>query len=192
MSQAQAGSDSGRLSRRAALRTGAAIGGAGAGLAVGLVGGKPAANAAGDVDWQSERLEMDLTPADPVSIVRADGGTPMRGDTFYMDGALYAKDDAGGRQTGMYHAFGVWTHDATDSEAPYQLLVNVQFRLFGTGSIMGMVNGGGTEPAGHEGAIQGGTGQYAGAQGTFRQRVISEAPTLVVRAAFDMLLPKRD
>ena len=92
----------------------------------------------------------------------------------------------------MYHAFGVWTHDATASAAPYQLLVNVQFRLFGTGSIMGMVNGGGREPAGHEGAIQGGTGQYAGAQGTFRQRVISEAPTLVVRAAFDMLLPKRD
>ena len=180
-----------RVSRRAALRAGATVGAVGAGLAVGAVGAGPApTSAADDVSWRRDRVEVDFTPGDPISVVRAGSGPPMRGDTFYMDGPVYAKDDVGGNQAGMYHAFGVWTHDSTETNAPYQLLANVQFRLFAEGTIMGLINGGGTGPAGHEGAVQGGTGQYAGAQGTFRQRPVSTDPRLVVRAVFELLVPE--
>ncbi len=176
-----------RLSRRTALRVGAMFGAAGAGIAA----LSPTASADDDdVTWRKDRVEVDFTPLDPVSIVRADEGSPMRGDSFYMDGPVFAKDDVGGNQTGMYHSIGAWTTDSTNTDAAYQIVANVQFRLFGTGSIMGMINGGGTEPGGHEGAIQGGTGRYAGAQGTFRQRVISESPRVVVRTVFDLILPR--
>ncbi len=179
--------EAGRLSRRAALRVGAMFGAAGAGIA----SVAPTATAQDEeVTWREERVELDFTPLEPVSTMRSAGESPTRGDTFYMDGPIFAKDDVGGNQTGMYHSFGTWTTDSTNTDAAYQIVANVQFRLFGTGSIMGMVNGGGTEPGGHEGAIQGGAGQYAGAQGTFRQRVVSESPRVVVRTMFDMILPR--
>ena len=180
-----------RLTRRAALRAGAALGALGAGLAVGTVGPEPeAANAAAEVTWR-ERLEVDFTPGDQVSVDHGDAGAPVGGDTFYMDGPIYAKEDIGGREAVRYHAFGVWTNDPADTQAPYQLLTTVQFRLFAAGSIMGLVNGGGTEPAGHEGAVVGGTGRYAGAQGIVRQQELSADPRVVVRATFDLLLPER-
>ena len=181
-----------RLTRRAALRAGAAISALGAGLAVSPLGPEPAAaSAAADVTWRRERLEVDFTPGDQVSVGHGETGAPVRGDTFYMDGPIYAKEDVGGREAGRYHAFGVWTNDPADTQAPYQLLTNVQFRLFAAGSIMGLVNGGGTEPAGHEGAVMGGTGRYAGAQGILRQQEISADPRVVVRATFDLVLPER-
>ena len=180
-----------RFSRRAALHTGAAVAAAGASLATGTAGATATVvSAAAEVTWHRERLEVDFMPRDPVSGGSPGGGAPVRGDHLYMDGPIYARDDARGDQTGTYHAFGVWTSDASAVDAPYQLLATVQFRLFGTGSIMGMSNGGGTEPAGHEGAIQGGTGRYAGAQGTFRQQVINDGPPPVVRVTFDLILPE--
>ena len=181
------------VSRRAALRGGAAVSAMGTGLMIGGLGMPPGpARAAADVAWRRERLQVDFTPVDPVSSVRAGSGSPMRGDTFYMDGPVYAREDVGGTQTGMYHSFGAWTTDATDTDAAYQLVANVQFRFFGEGSIMGLTNGGGTEPGGHEGAVLGGTGRFAGAQGTFRQQVIRDGPPIVVRVTFDLILPERD
>jgi len=158
-----------------------------ASAAIGTLGPPPTVtNAAAEVTWHRERLEVDVAPSDLGSGDGGAGGPPMRGGRFYLDGPIYARDDAGGTQAGMYHGFGVWTSDARAVDAPYQLLATVQFRLFGTGSIMGLINGGGTEPAGHEGAVQGGTGRYAGAQGAFRQQVVQAGPPTVLRATFDL------
>ena len=117
---------------------------------------------------QTEHLEVVFTPADPVTITLAGGGPPQRGDYFYVDGPIYAVDDVNGTQIGMYHCFGAWTAAADDTDAPYQRLTTVQF-LMDDGSIMGLINELGTEQASLVGAVQGGTGRYTGALGTFQQ-----------------------
>jgi hypothetical protein len=153
---------------------------------------------------QSEHLEVVFTPADPVTITLAGGGPPQRGDYFYVDGPIYAVDDVNGTQLGMYHCFGAWTSAADDTDAPYQRLTTVQF-LMDDGSIMGLINELGTEQVSTFGAVQGGTGRYTGALGTFQQlpgpsaaegTMATPGPGTpaagqnVVRAVFELMLPQ--
>ena len=73
---------------------------------------------------------------------------------------------------------------------------------------MGLINEGGADPDSLVGAVQGGTGRFVGASGTFQQ-VTVQGPTpgvvatpgapgtpgpgqFVVRAVFDLTLPKGD
>jgi hypothetical protein len=194
------------LSRRTALlRTGAG------GLAAALVGAvglqrRAAAQAATPTpptSWRTEHLEVEFTPGTPlpgVSITLAGGGPPQRGDWFYVDTPLYAAGDAGGTQIGTYQCFGAWTHAATDDAAPEHRLTTVQYHLQ-DGSIMGLINEIAADPTTLVGAVQGGTGRYTGALGTFQQLDAPEIPATtdasgtptaavgVVRVPFDLILP---
>jgi hypothetical protein len=114
-----------------------------------------------------EHLEVIFTPVDPVSITRAGGGPPQRGDHFYSDGAIYAADDVNGTRIGTYRCFGVWVAAADDVAAPTQRLTTVQFQ-FEDGVITGLANEAGTVGS-IGGVIQGGTGRFLGAIGTFDQ-----------------------
>jgi hypothetical protein len=153
--------------------------------------------------WRTEHLEVEFTPGTPlppVTITLAGGGPPQRGDYFYIDAPLYAAGDAGGTQIGTYQCFGAWTHAANDATATDQRLTTVQYR-FDDGAIMGLINEFGTKAAEHVGAVQGGTGKYTAALGTFQQLPAPEIPGTpdasgtpmpavgVVRAAFDLILP---
>jgi hypothetical protein len=153
------------ISRRTALRAGAAASAAGVGM---TVAAGPVRAAQGATGMQSEHLEVVFTPADPVTITLAGGGPPQRGDYFYVDGPIYAAGDVNGTQIGMYHCFGAWTTAADDTDAPYQRLTTVQF-LMDDGSIMGLLNEIGPDSAALVGAVQGGTGRFTGALGTFQQ-----------------------
>lgn len=203
MTQQPSASTTSRLSRRTAVRTGVA---AGVGIAVGATDpGRTAAQDVTPAGMRSERLEVDFTPVDPVSIVRAGGGPPQRGDHFYVDGPIFAAGDVNGTQIGVYQCFGVWTVAASATDTPDQRLTTVQYR-FDDGAITGLINEGGADPIGHVGAVQGGTGRYAGAMGTFQQIgsatgiATPGAPSpmagtpaagqLVVRAVFDLVLPQ--
>jgi hypothetical protein len=190
------------ISRRSALRAGAAASAAGVGMTVTAPGPVRAAQDATPAGMQSEHLEVVFTPANPVTITLAGGGPPQRGDYFYVDGPIYAVDDVNGTQIGMYHCFGAWTSSADDTEAPYQRLTTVQF-LMDEGSIMGLINELGTEQTSAVGAVQGGTGRFTAALGTFQQLPTedpaagaSPAPGTpgagqnVVRAVFELMLPQ--
>jgi hypothetical protein len=159
--------------------------------------------AAQDGAWRMEHLEVDFAPHDPVSITRAGGGPPQRGDWFYIDAPIFAADDVNGAQIGVYQCFGAWTAASDDTEAPTLRLTTVQFRL-DEGSIMGLINEFGTEFS--VGAVQGGTGSYIGALGTFQQNPAPAPATpegsamtpvagtpmpgqSVFRATFDLILP---
>ena len=179
-----------RVSRRAALRTGTTAGAVGVGLAAGVAGGGVPARRA----RASRSFEVDFVPVDSVSIVRAGSGPPQRGDSFYVSARIYAAGKLDGPQIGEYQCFGAWTAAGTDMSAPDQRLTTVQFRLDGLGAIMGLINEGGTQANDHIGAVQGGTGAFAGVLGTFRQvtltgpLVVGVAPgTTVVRATFDLM-----
>src|SRR5262245_7084181 len=87
---------------------------------------------------RSEHLEFVFTPVDPVSITRAGGGPPQRGDHFYADGPIYAVDDVNGTQIGIYRCFGAWVAAADDTDAPTQRITTVQFQ-FADGFITGLV-----------------------------------------------------
>jgi hypothetical protein len=192
--------------RKALLRAGAG------GLAAALVGavGFQRRTAAQDATliapagWRTEHLEVEFTPGTPlppVTITLAGGGPPQRGDHFYIDAPLYAAGDAGGTQIGTYQCFGAWTHPADDATATDQRLTTVQYR-FDDGAIMGLINEFGTKADEHIGAVQGGTGKYTAALGTFQQISAPEIPGTpdasgtptptvgVVRAAFDLILPE--
>jgi hypothetical protein len=190
------------ISRRTALRAGAAASAAGVGMTVAAAGPVRAAQDA--TGMQSEHLEVVFTPADPVTITLAGGGPPQRGDYFYVDGPIYAAGDVNGTQIGMYHCFGAWTTAADDTDAPYQRLTTVQF-LMDEGSIMGLINELGTEQVSNVGAVQGGTGRFASALGTFQQlpgpsaaegTMATPGPGTpaagqnVVRAVFELMLPQ--
>jgi hypothetical protein len=187
------------ISRRTALLAGVAAGA----VATVATAGPSAVRAQG-----TEHLEVHVVVANPVNITLAGGGPPQRGDYFYIDGPIYAADDIGGAQIGQYNCFGAWTTAADDTDAPYQRLTTVQF-LLDDGSIMGLINEGGSDPDIKVGAIQGGTGRYAGALGTFQQ-FIEQGPTpgvgtpeaasddaaatpapagTVVRSVFELMLP---
>jgi hypothetical protein len=178
-----------RVSRRSALRTGTAVGAVGVGLAAGAAAiGGPTRGARA-----ARRFAVDGVVVDPVSIVRAGSGPPQRGDFFFTTARLFQAGETAGPQIGEYQCFGAWTAAGTDTSAPNQRLTTVQFHLDGLGAIMGLINEGGADPSGHVGAIQGGTGAFAGALGTFRQELLMGplpgiAPgQAVFRAHFELL-----
>jgi hypothetical protein len=156
------------ISRRSALWAGAAASAAGVGMTVTAAGPVRAAQDATPAGMQSEHLEVVFTPADPVTITLAGGGPPQRGDYFYVDGPIYAVDDVNGTQIGMYHCFGAWTSAADATDVAYHRLTTVQY-LLDDGSIMGLINEIGDDPTSLVGAVQGGTGRFTGALGTFQQ-----------------------
>ena len=131
------------ISRRKAMRAGVAADAADVSVTAGVT-----APGRADAQTGAELLEIDVVVAAPVNITRAGGGPPQRGDWFYIDGPIYAAAD--------------------DTDAPYQRLTTVQF-LLDDRSIMGLINEAGADPDIKVGAIQGGTGRYTGALGTFRQ-----------------------
>ena len=82
----------------------------------------------------------------PVTITRAGGSPPQRGDFFHVDAPIFASGDANGTEIGRYQCFGAWTHAANDAAAADQRFTSVQFHLAG-GAIMGIINEGGiTKP----------------------------------------------
>jgi hypothetical protein len=180
----QPGKKTARLDRRAALRAGAA----GAGVAIGAAGLGLGAASAGP-----RTFEVDAVVVDPVSIVRAGSGPPQRGDFFHVSARIYDAGRTDGPVIGEYQCFGTWTAAGTDTGARDQRLTTVQYHLFGMGAIMGLINEGGADPTGHIGAVQGGTGAFAGALGTFRQLNLTGpipgvAPgQTVFRASFDLM-----
>lgn len=148
------------ISRRSALRAGVA---ASTAATVATAGSKAVMAQGG-----TEHLEVVFTPSDPVTITLAGGGPPQRGDYFYVDGPIYAVDDVNGTQIGMYHCFGAWTSAADATDVAYHRLTTVQY-LLDDGSIMGLINEIGDDPTSLVGAVQGGTGRFTGALGTFQQ-----------------------
>jgi hypothetical protein len=160
---------------------------------------RAAAQGTAPAGWRTEHLEVEFTPGTPlpgVTIPRAGGGPPQRGDWFYIDSPLYAAGDAGGAQIGTYQCFGAWTHASTDTGVPDLRLTTVQYRF-----ADGAINELGDDPSATFGAVQGGTGIYTGALGTFQQLDAPEIPATpdasgtptaaigVVRATFDLILP---
>jgi len=196
MSQTNTPGKISRLSRRAALRAGAVAGAVGAGLTVaGIPGTVFGAAAAQDMNGRMQHLEVDVVVGMPVSIVRAGSGPPQRGDWFFVDAVIHEVGATDGPPIGDYQCFGAWTHASTDTSAPNQRFTSVQFSLAGRGAIMGIINEAGVDPASLVGAIQGGTGEFAGALGTFKQvpqtaglTGVTPGPT-VFRGMFDLILP---
>jgi hypothetical protein len=193
----------GRFTRRIAL--GRLVGGGIAATTLAVAGTEQRALAqdatpmAAPAGWRTEHLEFEQTPVDPISIVRAGSGPPQRGDHFYVDAPIYAVGDVGGTQIGTYQCFGAWTHASDDTSAPDQRLTTVRYS-FDDGTIMGLINELGADPSSTFGAVQGGTGAYTGALGSFQQ-LPGEPPATpgagtppavvpnVVRSTFDLLLP---
>ncbi len=151
--------------------------------------------------WKTQHVEVSQIPHDPVSITLAGSGPPQRGDHFYIDAPIYAKGDEGGSQIGTYQCFGAWTAAADDTSAENQRLTTVHY-ILPDGAIMGLINEAGVDPNSHVGAVQGGSGAYAGAIGTFQQLSRTGTPVgvatpggtpspgpNVVDAVFDLLLP---
>jgi hypothetical protein len=175
------------------MQAGAMAGAAGVALAISAAA--PNRVAAQDGAWRTEHLEVYFAPHDPVSITLAGSGPPQRGDSFYIDGPIYASNDVTGAQIGTYQCFGFWNAASDDTTAPTLRLTTVQFRL-DDGSIMGLINEFGTELS--VGAVQGGTEKYIGALGTFRQDPVP-APSdgagatpvagASFMATFDLILP---
>jgi hypothetical protein len=194
-----------KISRRRALRTGVTASVVGISGAVGATAPKrAAAQDATPAGMQTEHLEVVFTPVNPVTITLAGGGPPQRGDHFYVDGPIYALDDVNGTQIGTYQCFGAWTAAAPASDAPNQRLTTVQY-MFDDGSIMGLINELGADTTKLVGAVQGGTGRFAHATGTFQQLPVEGPPVgtmatpgpgtpspgqTVVRAVFDLMLPQ--
>jgi len=172
-------------------------------MAAGAAGPARAAQDATPTGMRREHLEVDYTPVDPVTVTRAGGGPPQRGDHFYVDGPIYAAGDVNGTRIGTYQCFGAWTAAADDADAPIQRLTTVQF-LLDDGAIVGLANEAGT--MGSFGAVHGGTGRFVGASGTFQQNGVQNptpgvVPTVgapgtpgpgqyVLRAVFDLVLPQ--
>ena len=183
-----------RLSRRAALRAGATLGAVGIGLAIGATnGGRGPARAAAQPasPWRMEHLELPRGSNTSVSIVRAGSGPPQRGDTYYNDAPIFAEDAIGGTPIGTYVCFGAWTHASTETGEADLRLTSIQWRL-ADGTITGLGNEGGTDPATgvagnshHVGTVQGGSGRFLGAFGTFRQ----VTQPVGSRDVFDLILP---
>jgi hypothetical protein len=136
-------------------------------------------------------LEFDVVVGTPVSIVRAGSGPPQRGDWFFVDAVIFDADATDGPPIGTYQCFGAWTHAATETTAPDQRFTTVQFNLDDRGAIMGLINEAGAEPSSHVGAVQGGTGEFAGVSGFFRQDLSIGINTnqTVFRGIFDLILP---
>jgi hypothetical protein len=138
---------------------------------------------------------VDAVVGDPVSIVRAGSGPPQAGDWFSVQAKLYEAGKTDGPQIGVYQCFGAWTAAATDTGAPNQRFTSVQFHLDRRGAIMGLINEAGASPSSHVGAVQGGTGDFAAALGTFHQvnltgNIVGVSPgAAAFRGVFDLILP---
>lgn len=181
-----------RVNRRTALRAAVPLAAGGAGLA--LAGRGATGAVAQSSAWNAMHLELDFiaTSAGPVSITLAGSGPPQRGDWFYVDADVFASGDAGGAKIGVYQCFGAWTHAGTDTMAPDQRLTIIQFHLDSRGAIMGLVNEAGAMAADLVGTVIGGTGEFLGAIGSFRQPIIQPAAggnPQINRGIFDLLLP---
>jgi hypothetical protein len=181
-----------RRSRRTAIRAGAVGVGLLAGATGALIGPPTAAAQSG---WRMEHLEIDAGTTTAIDFLRAGSGPPQPGDYLHHSAPLYAAGDvtptgeATGPQIGLYECFGVWTHAGTDTTSHHNRLVTAKFDLFDRGLIVGVVYEGGVDPNAYVGAVQGGTGEFVGALGTFQQRVVSTMPARRVRAVFDLMLP---
>jgi hypothetical protein len=193
------------ISRRAALVRGGAIGALATVFATLGRGRESLAQNAtpmvAPAGWKAMHVEVSHVPHDPVSITVAGSGPPQRGDYFYIDAPIYAKGDEAGSQIGTYQCFGAWTAAADDTSAENQRLTTVHY-ILQDGAIMGLINEAGADPNSHIGAVQGGSGAYAGAIGNFRQLSRTGTPIGVatpggtpaaapniVDAVFDLLLP---
>ncbi len=182
----------GRMDRRMALRAAVPLAAGGAGLA--LAGHGVAAAPAQASAWTAMHLELDFIAGPPgaVSITLAGGGPAQRGDWFYVDADIFAMDDGGGTKIGFYQCFGAWTNAGTETSAPDQRLNLVQFHLDNRGAIFGVINEAGGMQAQLVGAITGGTGEFLGALGSFRQPIIQPATGAtpqINRGVLDLLLP---
>ena len=193
----------GGMSRRTALLRGSATGAAAAVVGAFGFGRRALAQDATTMEapagWRSESMQVTVLPHDPVTITLAGSGPPQRGDHFYVDAPIYALEDEAGSEIGTYQCFGAWTAAADDATAQNQRLTTVQF-ILADGSIMGLINEGGTGFNDHVGVVQGGSGAYAGALGTFmqitREAAATETPgatpaptPLIVDTTLDLLLP---
>jgi len=194
------------ISRRNALRAGIAA-------SVSMTAGTTALQRAAAQDGtpeaiggrRSEHLEVVFTPVNPVTITLAGGGPPQRGDHFYTDAPIFAVGDVNGTPIGTYQCFGAWTAAADATDVPNHRLTTVQYQLE-DGAIMGLINEIAPDPSVVFGAVQGGTGRYTGALGTFQQLSEPSSPAgsmatpgpgtpgpgqNVVRAVFELILPQR-
>lgn len=187
------------LNRRQALRIGGAIGAAVAGIAAALrgPGSTPAQAQAQASPWRMMHLEIDavVDPATAATITQAGGGPPQTGDWFSILGKLYDVGRIGGPQIGVYQCMGAWTAAPTDPAAPDWRLTVVQYRFSGRGAIMGVINEQDANGDNLVGAVSGGTGEFAGALGTFRQPAIAGSVAGVsggeeaFHPVFDLFLP---
>ena len=181
-----------RLSRRAALRLGASMSAAAAGLAIGATASTPTPASALPMGWRKEHIDVGFIPIGAVSIVRAGSGPPQRGDAYFNEGTIYAEvtptGETRGPQIGIYRCFGPWVSASTDTSLPENRFTVVEYQLFDRGLITGLINEGGADGSAHIGAVHGGTGDFTGALGTFRQ-VIHGTPAVAVQVPFDLLLP---
>jgi hypothetical protein len=193
------------ISRRAALVRGGATGALAAVFATLGRGRETLAQEmtpmAAPAGWKAQHVEVSVVPHDPVTITLAGSGPPQRGDHFYIDAPIYAMGDENGSQVGTYQCFGAWTAAADDTSAENQRLTTVHY-ILQDGAIMGLINEAGADPNSHIGAVQGGSGAYAGAIGNFKQISRTGTPVgvatpggtpaaapNVVDAVFDLLLP---
>jgi hypothetical protein len=192
----------GGISRRTALLRGGATGAA-AVAALGLSRRAFAQEMAAPAGWHAQHVEVTFLPHDSVTLTLAGSGPPQRGDHFYVDAPIYARGDEGGTEIGTYQCFGAWTAAGDDPTAQNQRLTTVHF-ILADGAIMGLINEGGSDPSAHTGAVQGGTGAYAAAIGTFTQMIragtvsgvtagtpdATPAPApLIVDGTLDLFLP---
>lgn len=181
-----------RVTRRAALRAAVPLAAGSAGLA--LAGRGATTAVAQAAAWSAMHLELDFiaTPAGAVSITQAGGGPPQRGDWYYVDADVFAMGDGGGTRIGFYQCFGAWTHPSTETTDPDLRLTVVQFHLDERGAIMGFINEAGGMQAQLVGAIIGGTGEFLGATGSFRQPIVQPAQGAspqINRGVLDLLIP---
>lgn len=181
-----------RFSRRAALCLSARMSAVAAGIAIGALGSTPTSAVAAPMGWRKEHLDVGFIPVGAVSIVRAGSGPPQRGDTYFNEGKIHADvTDTGegvGPQIGVYRCFGPWVSASTETTLPENRFTVVEYHLFDRGLITGLINEGGSDGSAHIGAVHGGTGDFVGALGTFRQMLLGN-PTVAVKAPFDLLLP---
>ena len=182
-----------RLSRRAALRVGASMSAAAAGLAIGATAPTPTPALALPMGWRKEHIDVGFIPVGAVSIVRAGSGPPQRGDAYFNEGTMFAEvtptGEGRGPQIGMYRCFGPWVSASTDLTVAENRFTVVEYQFFDRGLITGLINEGGSDGSAHIGAVHGGTGDFTGALGTFRQMPIGGPPATAVPVQFDLLLP---
>ena len=189
MAKQQTEETTSRLSWRAALRKGAAVGAVG--LALGALGVQPAPALAAVRGWRRMRLAFDFVGVNGIVFSRDGGVKPanqplVQGDHCNVAWRLHAAGDAGGAQLGEYHCFGPYTGSAVERGMPGMDCITVaRLHLYGRGTLYGMVA---CCPPRYEGdgAVQGGMHEFLGALGGFTQGPVRSG---VWRLELDLLLP---